>query len=103
MAADTGFCLPAIFDLVAREVIWADIALATQPRFANNARNHLSGISLMLRAMTSLRKSDLYTLFDLHVRARGEPVGDPEAARTVFAVDRGLTPFDLDRIAAEYL
>ena len=30
-------------------------------------------------------------------------VMDVEAAQTVFAVDRGLTPFDLDRIAAEYL
>jgi hypothetical protein len=103
VASDTKFCLPAIFDLTGREVVWADIALATNPRFANNVHNHLSGVSLMLRAMTNLRKTDLHTLLGLHVRARGELVADVESARTVFAVDRGLTPFDLDRITAEYL
>ncbi|HYH67220.1 MAG TPA: TerD family protein [Urbifossiella sp.] len=103
VAADTRICLPAVFDLVGREVIWADIALSKHPRFANNVRNNLSGVSLMLRAVTQLRKTDLHTLFGLHVRARGEAVDDPDRADAVLAVDRGLTPFDLDRIAADYL
>ncbi len=103
IASNTKMCLPAIFDLAAREVIWADIALATHPRFANNVHNHLSGVSLMLRALTQLRKTDLHTLFELHVRARGEPVLTAEAAQTVLAVDRGLTPFDLDKITAEFM
>jgi len=103
IAANTRFCLPAVFDLVGREVVWADIGLATNPRFANNVRNHLSGVSLMLRAMTQLKKADLHTLFSLHARARGEVVADVESADTVFAVDCGLTPFDLDRIRAEYM
>ncbi len=64
--------------------------------------NNLSGVSLMLRAITQLRKSDLHTLFDLHVRAHGEAVADAASAETVFAVDCGITPFDWDRIAAEY-
>jgi hypothetical protein len=95
--------LPAIFDLVGCEVVWADIALTDQPRFANNVHNNLSSVSLMFRAVTQLRKTDLHTLFDLHVRARGEAVPDPNQAQTVFAVDRGVTPFDLDRITAEYM
>ena len=37
----------------------------------------------MLRAITQLRKTDLRTLFDLHIRARGEPVTDVSAAQTV--------------------
>lgn len=103
IAADTRICLPAVFDLAGREVVWADIALAKHPRFANNVHNNLSGVSLMLRAVTQLRKTDLHTLFGLHARARGELASTPDGADTVFAVDRGLTPFDLDRIAAEYL
>ena len=75
-----------------REVVWADVALTTHPRFPNNVHNHLSGVSLMLRAVTGLRKTDLYTLFDLHVRARGEAVPDAASAETVFAVDCGVTP-----------
>ncbi|MDY3552901.1 TerD family protein [Gemmata sp. JC717] len=103
VASDTQMCLPAVFDLVSREVIWADIALTGNPRWVNNVAGNLRGVSLMLRALTGLRKTDLYTLFALHARARGEAVQSPEHARTVFAVDQGVTPFDLDRIAAEFM
>ena len=57
----------------------------------------------MLRALTSLAKTDLHTLFSLHAQARGQLVDDPAEADTVFAVDRGITPFDGTRIAAEFL
>ncbi|MDG3007351.1 TerD family protein [Paludisphaera mucosa] len=103
LAADTTICLPAIFDLESREVVWADVALRRHPLFFNNVAGNLRGVSLLVRALTSLRKPDLYTLFDLHARARGEQTGDADAADSVFAVDRGLTPFDQDRIAAEFL
>ena len=103
VASDTRVCLPAAFDLVSREAIWADIALKMNPRFPNNVSNNLSGVSLMLRAVAGLKKTDLHTLFDLHVRARGEAMSNIELAETVFGVDRGLTPFDLDRITAEYM
>src|SRR5205814_1046856 len=84
IASDTQICLPAIFDVANREVIWADIALKSHPRFANNVHNNLGGVSLMLRALTQLRKTDLHTLFALHIRARGEEVPTAEAAQTVF-------------------
>jgi hypothetical protein len=103
VALDTRICLPVVFDLVSGEAVWADIALAGHPRWANNVHNNLGGVSLMLRAITGLRKTDLHTLFGLHVRARGEAVSDADKARTVFAVDRGVTPFDLDRIAADFM
>ncbi len=103
IASDTKMCLPAVFDLVTREVVWADIALTGNPRFANNVHNNLSGVSLMLRSLTQLRKTDLHTLFGLHVRARGEVVSDAGSADSVFSIDRGITPFDLDRIAAEFM
>lgn len=103
VASDTTFCLPAIFDIQAREVIWSDIALASYPRYANNVANNLSGVSLMLRALTSLRKTDLHTLFDLHIRARGTRAAGIEQADTVFSVDAGIRPSDLDRIASEFM
>jgi hypothetical protein len=33
---------------VNREVLWADIGLHCNPRFANNVHNNLTGVSLML-------------------------------------------------------
>lgn len=103
VASDTRICLPAVFDLVTNEVIWADIALTGNPRWANNVAGNLRGVSLMLRAVTGLRKTDLHTLFNLHVRARGKSVPTPDMAETVFAIDQGVTPFDLDRISADFM
>jgi hypothetical protein len=102
LGSNTRICIPAILDLTRREVIWADIALRSSPRW-NNVRNNLSGVSLMLRSLTSLRKPDLYTLFSLHIAARGELVPDRQSAERVFSADAGLTPFDVDRISAEFL
>lgn len=102
LASNTRICIPAVFDVVAREVIWTDIALKNRPLW-NNVHQNRSSISLMLRAMTSLVKTSLWTLFSLHIQARGERTADPASADTVFSTKVGITPFDLSRIAAEFL
>ncbi|MEY4562571.1 MAG: hypothetical protein RLZZ618_1848 [Pseudomonadota bacterium] len=102
VASNTQTCLPLVFDLQERRVVWMDIALKGYPRL-NNVHQNLSGVSLMLRALTALVKPDLWTLFSLHARARGEMVGSPTDAQTVFSVREGITPFDTDRVRAEFL
>lgn len=102
IAANTRICIPAILDLVDRQIIWADIALREYPSF-NNVQNNLSGVSVMLRALTGLRKTNLHTLFALHIKARGELVAEKRNADTIFSVTEGITPFDGDRIAAEFI
>jgi hypothetical protein len=102
IAANTRICLPAIFDLWERRIIWADIALRER-RSWNNVQNNLSGVSVMLRAMTGLSKTNLHTLFSLHIKSRGELVPIAEEADQLFSVTAGITPFDLNRIAAEFL
>lgn len=103
IASASKFCLPLVFDLKTAEAIWCDIALSTRPWHANNVANHLRGVSLMLRAMTSLQKTNLKTLFDLHVAARGRHVDAARDADRVFSVDAGITPLDLDTISVEFL
>ncbi|WP_431144567.1 TerD family protein [Pseudomonas alvandae] len=102
IASDTQICLPFVMDLQERRVIWADLGLTSSPRW-NNVQNNLSGISLMLRALVHTPRPDLETLFDLHVRARGERVASPEQAQAVFSPHQGVTPFDTDLIRAEFL
>lgn len=102
IASDTQICLPAAFDLIERRVIWMDVALKANPRW-NNVHNNLSGVSLMLRALSSLPKPDLFTLFSLHARARGTLAAADEGATTVFSVRKGITPLDSDRICADFL
>lgn len=102
IASDTQICLPFVMDLQERRVIWADLGLTSSPRW-NNVGNNLSGISLMLRALVHTPRPDLETLFDLHVRARGERVDSPHQAQAVFAPDQGITPFDTDLIRSQFL
>ena len=92
-----------LIDLEAGEMVWADVALERNPRFVNNVHANLHGAALMLRAVVELKKTTLRELFLLHVEARGTLVPTRAEADTVFATDEGVTPFDLPRIAAEYM
>lgn len=102
LASNQQNCLPFVLDLERGRILWTDIGLGGKLRW-NNAANNLSGISLILRAMTALATPDLYTLFDLHAQARGQRVDSPEQADTVFSMHEGITPFEVDRIRAEFL
>lgn len=102
IASESTICLPVIFDLQELQIIWSDIALEQYPAW-NNVQNNLSGVSLMLRALVQQKKPDLHTLFGLHAKARGVLVESAEDAETVFAVKDGITPFDLDRIRADFM
>jgi hypothetical protein len=102
VASDTQLCLPFAFDLERREVLWMDVGLAHGIGWVN-LRNNLSGVSLVLRAISALRKPDLRTLFTLHARARGSLVERADEADTVFGPASGITPLDVDRIRADFL
>ncbi|RUS47045.1 TerD family protein [Cohnella sp. AR92] len=103
VTANTQIAIPVILDLVKRTVIWTDLALTRHPDYHNNVEGNLRGMALMGQAMTGLRKPDLYDLFRLHAKARGELVESAEQAESIFAVDRGVTPYDIERIMSEYL
>lgn len=103
LAADTEIAIPVILDLKERMVIWTDIALTRQPDYYNNIEGNQRGMVLMGKAMTSLRKANLYELFMLHAQARGELVGNPAEADTVYSLKKGITPFDTATIMAEYM
>lgn len=103
ITADTQIAIPVILDLVERTIIWTDLALKRYPDYNNNVEGNQKGIVLMGKAMTTLRKPDLYNLFLLHAKARGELVDTKEQADTIYAVDEGVTPYDIEQIMAEYL
>ncbi len=103
LTGSTQVCLPAIFDLVTGEMVWADVSLERNPSFVNNVHGNLHGAALMLRAIVELKKTTLRELFVLHAEARGTLVGSRDEADTIFALDGTVTPFDLPTIAAEYM
>ncbi|RXZ80940.1 cytoplasmic protein [Paenibacillaceae bacterium] len=103
LAADTRIAIPVVIDLVERTLIWTDLALKKYPNFHNNIEDNYKGITLMGKAMASLVKPSLYELFLLHAAARGRLVESPELAETVFAVNSGITPYDISTIMAEFI
>lgn len=123
LTADSKISIPLIIDLVDRTVLWTDLSLksnlshSTRGRrirttwgdrghirtTGNNVESNYSAMSLMVKAMFSLKKSTLYDLFNLHAKGRGELVEDIEDAETIFSVDEGVTPFDIEDIISNYL
>jgi len=102
IASNTRVCVPMIFDIEAKQAIWTDVGLTGDP-ILNNVNTTLCGLSLITRSMDTLVKTNLRTLFELHAAARGELVPTKSEADQVFAVDDGITPFDLDEIAADFI
>ncbi|GLI06735.1 hypothetical protein YDYSG_27650 [Paenibacillus tyrfis] len=103
LTADTQIAIPVILDLVERTVIWTDLALKKHPYYYNNVEGNQKGMVLMGKAMTTLTKPTLYDLFTLHATARGRMVERADEAKTVFAVDRGVTPYDISTIMSEFV
>ncbi|MEI2430091.1 TerD family protein [Lysobacter yananisis] len=102
LASKQNSCMPFVLDLERNQAVWCDLGIGGRPRW-NNAANQLSGVSLILRAMEHDAAPDLYTLFELHAQARGSLVAERAQAQTVFAEDGDVSPFDVDRIRAEFL
>ncbi|RJG22834.1 TerD family protein [Paenibacillus thiaminolyticus] len=103
LTANMQIAIPAILDLAERTVIWCDLALTRNPQFNNNVEGHQSGIVAMGKAMTTIAKPNLYELFRLHALARGQLVEREGEAQTVFSVQRGITPFDMEEIMGSFL
>ena len=106
LTANTAICVPAIIDLQQREIVWIDMSLSRHPSWqviGNSVESHRNTMSLIGKAMTDLQQPTLEQLFKLHALARGELVSTAEQADSVFSIEQGITPFDIDTIAARFL
>lgn len=92
---------PFIFDLKTGEAIWVDLGMKVQAAGAN-AFNAKDVTKTVAQAMVELTPPSLYDLFSLHAQARGGLVSRDQA-KTVFAMDGDVTPFDTETILADYL
>jgi hypothetical protein len=102
ITTDTQICIPMIIDVVDNKIIWTDLAL-TKFQGWNSVENNQKGMILMAKGMYNLEKPNLYDLFMIHAKARGEIVKNKEEADVVYSIDGNITPFDTDVIMGEYL
>lgn len=104
ITSSTRQAIPLILDAVDKKIYWADLAADAGRANVNNVENSYDKIAEMGRAIVSLIKPNLYDLFFLHATARADAlVDDPTEADTVFSVEKGITPYDLDIIMSQYL
>jgi hypothetical protein len=103
VAANTTICLPVILDLAEKKVIWTDLALRQHPYYDNDVEGNHHGMMWLGKAMTTLSKPNLYDLFALHASSRGVRVEERQHADTIFSLEEGVTPFDIERIMADFM
>jgi hypothetical protein len=84
-------------------VIWADLGLKRHPDFYNTIEGNQRGMVMMGKAITTLTKPNLYDLFHLHALSRGVLIDESSEADTVFSLDEGITPFDIEKIMSDFL
>jgi len=103
--ANSRNVIPVVFDLQERKAIWADISTSSKELYGgNNVESNQASIQETLEAVIeSKHKLSLYELFELHAKARGTLVDTPDQADTVYSIENGVTPFDINLINSEYL
>lgn len=95
--------MPYLFDLKTRQAVWMDITIPSNPYTVNNVAGNASNLTLAVRAFALNKPPNLYDLFALHARGRGEQVFNRDEAEVVFAFDGDVTPRDTEKILDLYL
>lgn len=102
ITSDTQTVLPMIVDVKNDKVIWADLSL-TKCDFWNIVERQNPMIERAVKSMVNISKPTLYDLFEMHAVARGTIVDQLQDAQTVFAVHEGITPYDYEVIASQFM
>lgn len=97
--------IPVVFDLAERKAIWTDLVTPSYVSWGgNNVESNQASIEHVLEAIVSAAsKLSLADLLRIHVEARGELVASREEAEVVYGLEGDLTPYDVNRISAEFL
>ena len=103
LASNSRISIPMLIDLDDRSAIWADLALRSMPQQRVNIESNMRGLVHYGVGLETMVKPNLQELFSLHATARGEAIESAEEAESIFSVDEGITPFDFEKIASQYL
>ncbi len=105
MQAESLNAIPAVFDVATRESIWCDINTPRKTSwFGNNVESNRASIADVLGNILNMsNRLNLYYLFKLHALARGSLVEEREEADTIFSLEEGIGPWDINTINADFL
>jgi stress response protein SCP2 len=101
ITSDSRVCVPLIFDLKERQVIWVDSTIGSD-YYINNVGTNKKGLEALVKAFVYIPKPNLYDLFELHATSRGKS-SIKSKANTIFSETDGVTPYDIETITSKYL
>ena len=101
LSSETGTIIPMVIDIKNNMVIWTDISM--KGGLYNTTENQLSSMQHIIKGMVHLNKPNLYDLFNFHAKARGEIVQSVQEADTLFSLNEGITPYDMEIIASQFM
>lgn len=109
LSSATTTCIPVIFDLKERVLIWCDMALTADHVRAGyggiNVESNLPSVVVTCKAIVDVKKPNLYDLFAFNAKARGVITDNPDEADIRFGLDDNcdVKPSDIDVIVGKYL
>jgi stress response protein SCP2 len=102
LTSDSQSVLPMIIDVKNNKAIWADLSL-NNSNWWNMIEYQNAALENMVKSMVYISKPKLSDLFEMHAQARGEVVTNMKDADTVFSMHEGITPYDYEKIASEFM
>lgn len=104
ITCDATNVLVCLYDIARKEYIWADTPMRANYSYCYNNLNTVRGImAYTIEGIAEMTKANLYDLFEMHAKARGKVVPDKSKADTVFSLNEGITPFDHEVIASDFM
>ncbi len=103
ITCDSTQVLVCLYDIARKEYIWADTPITERSYYSNNLHSVKGAMAYTIQGLAEMKKPNLYDLFEMHAKARGTIVTDKSQAQTVFSIHEGITPFDSEVIASEFM
>ena len=104
ISVESDTCIPMVFDLETREVIWVDSITPRDTSVPNNIEFCKDSITNLIRGIISAAYPTLEDLVNIHIAARdGKLVENKEDADIIFSLEEGITPYSLEVINSQWI
>lgn len=104
ISTEATSCIPMVFDLETREVIWIDSIIPRHSSGSNDVAHCKDSITNVVRGIVSASYPTLGKLIEMNIIARnGKRVNTKEEADIIFSLDEGITPYDLEILNSEWV
>ncbi len=103
ISTESTACIPVVFDLKAREIIWVDSVVPIHHSAPNNVEHCKCSTANLVRGILTASYPTLYDLISFNVIARNGIITSKKDAEIIFSLDEGITPYDLEIINKEWV